>query len=58
MEPNQINDYVTFIDKGHHSKVAPPAGHKRIKVHIVYNVKHDGRHKARLVADGYLTDIP
>ena len=22
------------------------------------DVKHDGRHKARLVADGHLTDIP
>jgi Reverse transcriptase (RNA-dependent DNA polymerase) len=31
---------------------------KRIRVHIVYDVKHDGRHKARLVADGHLTDIP
>jgi Reverse transcriptase (RNA-dependent DNA polymerase) len=24
----------------------------------VYDIKHDGRHKARLVADGHLTDIP
>ena len=23
-----------------------------------YDVNHDGRHKARLVADGHLTDIP
>ena len=25
---------------------------------IIYNVKHDGRHKARLVAGGHLIDIP
>ena len=25
---------------------------------MIYPVKHDGRHKARLVAGGYLTDIP
>src|SRR5688572_8202538 len=25
---------------------------------MIYNVKHDGRHKARLVADGHLTNIP
>ena len=25
---------------------------------MVYNVKHDGRHKARLVAGGHLTDTP
>ena len=27
-------------------------------MHLVYAVKHDGRHKARLVAGGYLTDAP
>ena len=27
-------------------------------MHLIYAVKHDGRHKARLVADGHLTDIP
>lgn len=24
----------------------------------MFDLKHDGRHKARLVADGHLTDIP
>jgi hypothetical protein len=38
--------------------VTPPPGYKRIGVQIFYNVKHDGRHKARLVADGHLADIP
>jgi len=27
-------------------------------VHLVFDVKHDGRHKARLVADGHLTEVP
>ena len=36
----------------------PPPDHKKIRVHLVFDVKHDGRHKARLVADGHLTDIP
>jgi Reverse transcriptase (RNA-dependent DNA polymerase) len=27
-------------------------------VHFIFGVKHDGRHKARLVADGHLTQIP
>jgi hypothetical protein len=57
-ELQQINDYQTFIDKGHHTKTSPPAGYKKIRVHLVFDVKHDGRHKARLVADGHLTDIP
>ena len=25
---------------------------------MIYNVKHDSRHKAKLVADGHLTDVP
>ena len=31
---------------------------KKIRVHLVFDVKHDGCHKARLVADGHLTDEP
>ena len=31
---------------------------KKIRVHFVYAVKHDGRFKARLVADGHLTKEP
>ena len=29
-----------------------------IKVHMVYAVKHDGRHRACLVAGGHLTETP
>ena len=32
-----------------------PSNYKLIKVHMVYAVKHDGRHKARLVANGNMT---
>ena len=35
-----------------------PKGYHRIKVHLVFAVKFDGRHKARLVADGHLTPEP
>jgi Reverse transcriptase (RNA-dependent DNA polymerase) len=38
--------------------LTPPVGFNRIRVHIVYDDKHDGRHKDRLVADGHLADIP
>ena len=57
-ELQQIKEYDTFIDKGHHTKVSPPSGYKKIRVHLVFDVKHDGRHKARLVADGHLTEVP
>ena len=36
----------------------PPKEYDRIKGHIVFAVKFDGRHKARLVADGHLTPKP
>ena len=36
----------------------PPKGYHRIKVHLVFAVKFDDRHKARLVADGHLTPEP
>ena len=46
-----------ILDK--HKKVMnPPKGYHRIKVHLVFTVKFDGRHKARLVADGHLTPEP
>jgi hypothetical protein len=55
LEMGQLFEYQTFLDRG--KNVIPP-GHKKIRVHLVFDVKHDGRHKARLVADGHLTDVP
>jgi hypothetical protein len=56
LEMAQHDEYNTFTDKGKDGKV--PEGFKKIRVHLIYAVKHDSRHKARLVADGHLTDIP
>ena len=56
LELHQVLGYGTFNDHGRHAR--GPEGHKRINVHFVYAVKHDGRHKARLVAGGHLTDTP
>ena len=53
LEIDQQHDYNTYKDMG---KSSSPEGYKRIRVHFVFDVKHDGRHKARLVADGHLTD--
>ena len=36
----------------------PPPGHKEIPCHMTYDVKFDGRRKARFVAGGTLTDDP
>ena len=54
LEMSQLDDYSTFKDVGK----TIPEGYKKIRVHLVFDVKHDGRRKARLVADGHLTDIP
>jgi hypothetical protein len=46
--------YKTFVDLEPDGE-APP-GYKKIRCHIIYDVKHDGRHKAHIVAGGHLTD--
>lgn len=56
LELEQQDSYKTFRDLGKHA--GAPKGYTQIKVHFVFDVKHDGRHKARLVADGHLTDVP
>ena len=62
---DQINDYQVFIDHGI-AKYDPklkritnaPQGYQKIKVHLVFACKHDGCHKARLVAGHHLTPDP
>ena len=56
IEMEQLAEYQTFKDVGYKHPI--PYGYKKIRVHLVYACKHDGRHKARLVADGHLTDVP
>jgi len=55
LEMAQLFDYDTFHDYGID---VTPEGYKKICTHLVYAVKHDGRHKARMVCDGHLTDVP
>ena len=42
----QIEEYEVFKDNGYEE---PKDQHKKIKVHLVFNCKHDGRRKGRLV---------
>ena len=56
LERTQLLDYSTFKDLGYAAKA--PEGYKRIRCHFIFDVKHDGRHKARLVAGGHLTEVP
>jgi hypothetical protein len=56
MEMDQLHECDAFHDKG--IGTAPGEGFKKIIVHLVCAVKHDGRHKARLCANGNLTETP
>ena len=48
--------YEVFDDQGYKAPI--PQGYKKIRVHLVFDVKHDGCHRACLVADGHLTKVP
>ena len=58
----QLHDYQMFKDMGHVDNITiilkSLDGFKHIRTHLVFDVKNDGQHKARMVADGHLTDIP
>ena len=64
LEMESMQEYLVFkkwdtaiLDK-HKRVMNPPKGYHKNKVHLVFAVKFDGRHKARLVADGHLTPEP
>ena len=63
-ELDSIHSYQVFqkhekaqYDKQKKVMNAPP-GDQKIRVHLIFAFKYDGRHKARLVADGHLTPEP
>ena len=62
LELTQIHEYKVFKDTGkaqfHNGKVVTHDGLQKIRVHFVYAIKHDGRFKARHVANGHLTKEP
>ena len=63
LEIDQIKEYQVFKDFGKavydKNKITnAPEGHQKIRVHFVFDVKHCGKFKARLVADGHLTKEP
>ena len=52
-EMTQLFEYEVFEDYG--VKKAKPPGYTFIRVHFVYDCKHDLRRKARMVAGGHMT---
>ena len=63
-ELDSIHPYQVFQkhEKAQYDKqkkvINAPPGYQKITVHLISAVKYDGRHKARLVADGHLTPEP
>ena len=63
-ELDSIHSYEVFQkhEKAQYDKqkkvINAPPGYQKIRVHLIFAVKYDGRHKARLVADGHLTPEP
>ena len=45
-------------DSNHKKIQNAPPNHQKIRVNLIFAVKYNGRHKARLVADGSLTPEP
>ena len=64
MEMESMREYKVFIRwnkailNKHKQVMNPTKGHHRIKFHLVFAVKFDDRHRARLAADGHLTPEP
>ena len=58
LEMTQLKEYEVFIDRGKFQTSKIPEVFQKIKVHLIFAIQHDGRHKARMVADGHLTDEP
>src|SRR6056300_1655760 len=56
LEMDQLAEYKVFVDIGKGTPI--PKGYQKIRVHLVFACKQDGRHKARLVTDGLLTEVP
>ena len=63
LEIEQIKEYQVFKDSGKavydkkHITNAPK-GHQKIRVHFVFDVKHCGKFKARLLAHGHFSKEP
>ena len=51
---SQLVEYDNFIDNGK----TWPDGFQKLKIHLIFDVNHDGKHKSRMVADGHRTEIP
>ena len=58
LEHEQLKEYEVFTYQGRFAGCRIPCGYQLVRVHIIFDVKVDRRHKARVVADEHLTATP
>ena len=58
LEHAQLKESKVFKDQGRFTGNRIPRGYQLIRVHTIFDVKVDGIHKARVVADGHLSATP
>ena len=54
-ELEKLHEYDSFESKG--KGTVTPDGHKKIRCHMIFDVKQDGRRRARFVAGGHMTGV-
>ena len=54
----ELDKYDIFINTGRFTGCKIPIGYRLIKVHIIFEVKVDSRHRVYVAVDVYLTAIP
>ena len=58
LKHKHFKEYDAFTDKRKFAGCRIPHGYQLIRVHTIFDVKVDGRHKAQVVADRHLTATP
>ena len=58
LERQQLDEYDVFIDKRKFVGCKIPRDFRLIRVHTILDVKVDGCHKNRVIANGHLTATP
>ena len=58
LEHKQLEEYDVFIDKGKFKGCKILRDFRLIRVYTIFDIKIDGRHKNRVVANRHLTTVP
>ena len=57
-EHKHLEEYDVFIGKGKFKGCKIPRDFRLIRVHTIFDIKINGRHKSCVVADGHLAAVP